>query len=252
MKIWRYIDLAKLVSLLSTESLYFACPSQFVDPYEGLLPTSHMEAHSRIVQSIVDPILKLRGQFPADSFQKFDASVDILRQKMRTVYEQVKAKFGVSCWHKNEHESAAMWKLYSDSGKGIAIESTVGQLRDSLKTQENLQIDSVRYMDFDNEPIEKGHERYLLFIKRNSFEHERELRATVLLREAGKGIAVKCDLEVLINCIHVSPSASPYFGDAVESLCSGKLRSLQKPVLRSKLLDAPECGIDIDRTLIDC
>lgn len=31
MRIWRYIDLGKFISLLVTESLYFACPCEFDD-----------------------------------------------------------------------------------------------------------------------------------------------------------------------------------------------------------------------------
>ena len=37
-KIWRYMDLAKFISLLSKEALYFSCPADFNDPFEGFIP----------------------------------------------------------------------------------------------------------------------------------------------------------------------------------------------------------------------
>jgi hypothetical protein len=136
-----------------------------------------------------------------------------------------------------------MWKLYSASGQAIAVESTVGQLRASLGDAEGVIVDSVRYADFDNDPIEKGHKHYSLFMKRKSFEHEKELRATILLPEEQwtipedqRGLAVPCDLNVLINRIHVSPLCAAFVVRAVESLCAGKAHFLNKPVIFSSLL----------------
>ena len=111
----------------------------------------------------------------------------------------------------------------------------------------------MRYADFDTAPIEKGHEHYGLFMKRRSFEHEKELRATILLRaeqwqlpEHDRGISVECDLDVLINRVHVSPSCAPFIATAVERLCLGKVKPLKKPVVHSLLLRDPGFGITID------
>jgi hypothetical protein len=132
-----------------------------------------------------------------------------------------------------------MWRIYSASGSGIAIESTKHQLGESILEREHLVVGDVRYMDFENDPIEKGHEHYGLFLKRKSFEYERELRATILLKNEGKGELVRCDLNVLIARVHVSPLAPAYFKEAVEKICSGGMRKLCKPVLQSTLLDKP-------------
>jgi hypothetical protein len=35
----------------------------------------------------------------------------------------------ISCWHMNEHESAAMWKLYSSSNDAVCIRSVYRHLR---------------------------------------------------------------------------------------------------------------------------
>lgn len=248
--IWRYIDLGKFVDLLATESLYFACPSQFEDPYEGLVPRSHVEAESKIFQKFIDDILALKYQMSAQPVDKkvkelLDAKMNNVAKSIPEIPKQVMLRFGVNCWHKNEFESEAMWKLYSASRQGIAIKSTIGQLRNSLRGAK-VRIDSVRYMDFDNDPIEKGHDHYKLFLKRKSFEHEREVRATISLPQQGKGILVKCDIDILISSIHLAPFAPAYLMDAVESVCRGKLNTLQKPVVKSKLFDIPDYGLNIN------
>ena len=34
----------------------------------------------------------------------------------------------INCWHLNDYESAAMWKLYGGVNKGIAIQSTFDRM----------------------------------------------------------------------------------------------------------------------------
>jgi hypothetical protein len=247
-KLWKYMDFAKFASMLTTRSLYFACPIQFSDPYEGLLPRSHVAAESKILQNVIDQnFLPLRDQLAARGvpLERTDGVLDGLVSQLRAAHEQVNGKFGVSCWHESEYESDAMWKLYSASGQGIAIESTVGQLRESLGYRTDLIIDRVRYMDFEQDPIEKGHRHYRLFVKRKSFEHEKEVRATILLPTEGEGVALNCDLDILITSVHVSPTADAFVLDAIEALCSGKQNPVNKPILQSRMYSVADYGIDI-------
>ncbi|HUA14986.1 MAG TPA: DUF2971 domain-containing protein [Verrucomicrobiae bacterium] len=249
LRIWRYMDLTKFVSLLTSRTLFFACPSQFDDQYEGYLPRSHAKAWSEITQRLADDMLALRRRFAAKSsasLAKFDETMETFRKRVRGVQGEAASRFGVSCWHISEHESDAMWKLYSASGRGIAIESTVGSLRASLGDRKDLQIDAVRYMDFDRDPIEKGHRHYSLFLKRKCFVHENELRATILLPQEGIGAAVVCDLDILVSRIHVSPLVESYVKDAIEMLCRGTTQPLHKPVVRSTILLPPDYGIEIE------
>jgi hypothetical protein len=242
-KIWRYMDLAKFVSLLSSESLYFACPTEFHDPYEGFYPKSHTQAFSQISQKYLDQMAVTRDEIiarhPGVNIIGLDSAVGVAMDGFKKAFDEVRLKFGITCWHKNEVESEAMWKLYSASGNGIAIESTESQLRDSILDREDLVIADVRYVDFETDPVEKGHENYGLFLKRKSFEHEKELRGTVLLKEVGKGQLVKCNLDILITKVHISPLAPPYLKEAVDNICSGSARKLGKPILQSSLFDKP-------------
>ena len=132
------------------------------------------------------------------------------------------SKSGVNCWHKSEYESEAMWKLYMASGQGIAIESTIGQLESAIINKESLEIKSVTYLSEDDPKKEDG-KLDILFWKRKAFEHEKELRATISLKEKGKGTFVECDLDKLINRIHVSPLVEAYFTEIVKDICSSKV-----------------------------
>lgn len=132
-----------------------------------------------------------------------------------------------------------MWQLYTAAGQGIAIESTKARLEGALKG-DGIHVDRVRYMDFDTDEIEKGHRHYGLFLKRKSFEHEQELRATILLPTPGTGTAVQCDLNVLIAQIHIFPKAPSYYVEAIKYAVGQAKPEITAPVMPSRLLDAPD------------
>jgi hypothetical protein len=78
------------------------------------------------------------------------------------------------------------------------------------------------------------------FIKRKSFEHERELRAVVMLPEPGKGVGIPYDMNTLIARIHIAPLARPYYVDAVRYVIDHADPTLAALVVVSKLLDPPD------------
>jgi hypothetical protein len=47
----------------------------------------------------------------------------------------------------------------------------------------------------------------------------------------------------LITKIHISPLAPAYFTKIVEALCYGDIQNLDKPIIPSKLLNAPDYGL---------
>ena len=103
-KIWRYMNLAKLLSLLTSESLYFACPLNFDDPYEGFLPRSHIKSLSQSVGTIVNDIKSVGNQIAdhiSDTIDKELFYDKIYNMDMLREFREASGKFGVSCWHKN-------------------------------------------------------------------------------------------------------------------------------------------------------
>jgi len=212
------MDLAKFVSLLSTRALYFPSVTELirVDPFEGYFHPENMKA----------------------SYFQFDKGQEV---EAKRFHEAQLSKFGVSCWHLAEHESAAMWKLYSLSDQGVAIESTVPQVMDSFgKSGKRVKPGDVDYINFDRDADDTASTAEPIFTKRKSYEHEKEYRFLIKLSNPGEGELVSCDLEALIAQVHVSPHVPSYFYDAVKSLVDTYLGEDSKPVLHSKLRDEPK------------
>jgi hypothetical protein len=235
--------------MLATGTLHFTCVSSFKDPFEGWLPRSYVEALVNLNRTYLDQMRQTKNHMVALKPSIDRAQLENILQDaegklfLPRLLKETNGKFGASCWHINEGESEAMWRLYGAAGAGIAIESTRERLEAALKdaAPHPVHVDSVRYMDFDSDSIDKGGHRHLMgFIKRRSFEHERELRALVMLPESGKGAAIPCDMNTLIVRIHIAPLAEPYYVNAVRYVIDHTEPRLDVPVEVSKLLDPPD------------
>jgi hypothetical protein len=98
--LWRYMDLAKFIAIIETQSLFFprVTTLQDLDPFEGHPPRAFvnwLKANPPSMVGQVDP--SRRGE---------RASADL--KQIRDLRKYVCA----SCWHANVGESAAMWSLY--------------------------------------------------------------------------------------------------------------------------------------------
>ena len=86
--LWRYMDFTKFVSLLEKQALFFARADKLEDPFEGYLPGMNRAAARRFHEGHPD--------------------------QLQTMFNRMKEcpRFMlINCWHKGDHESAAMWKL---------------------------------------------------------------------------------------------------------------------------------------------
>lgn len=92
-------------------------------------------------------------------------------------YHAFRSSTCVSCWHQSDSDSNAMWKIYSNSGFGVAISTTVSKLKSILKGP-NMTIYFVKYIKDDNFHKE-GNPVSGIFVKRNSFSHEKEIRGVI-------------------------------------------------------------------------
>lgn len=216
LKVWRYFDLDKFISLLEKKALYFASTRQFDDAFEGSITRRHYEYRLK----------KASNGFGTDS--------DFYRKHVSNAFYELTRLTKISCWHINDHESAAMWQLYLRDGKGIAIQSTLGRLQTSLEPfrlkpeygEETINIGKVKYIDYRTEVM---HDKTMLgrfFYKRKSFAHEKELRVAVSLRMAEefgvnvpeKGVFVNADLNTLLSAVHLAPSVNSEFRQKVSKL----------------------------------
>ncbi len=53
-KVWRYIDFTKLVSLIDTRRLYFTRADRFEDPFEGSWPKINVEARKYAPENLTE------------------------------------------------------------------------------------------------------------------------------------------------------------------------------------------------------
>jgi hypothetical protein len=247
-KIWRYVDLTKLVLMLTRRALYFAPLSDLDDPYEGYMPRCDAEAFAKIQREQFFnrlPIFKEQAKAQGhDLDYVFDLIEADARQKLS--FREIRRGFGVSCWHANDHESEAMRRFYSALGCGIAIESTVRQLRDVLDPTPGITIGRIEYKDFDKAKIVKGADPHILMCKRPSFAYEQEVRAMLPLPQPGEGKEVACDLSRLVTCIHMSPKATPGFSEVIAEICSGNIFGQTYRLQRSPLFDNPDYDMTPD------
>ena len=125
----------------------------------------------------------------------------------------------VSSWHLNAGESAAMWDLYLGTEPGVAIQSTVGALRQQMDAGSGATevfIGAVEYIDYATDSWGAFRAFNRVFHKRNSFEHEREIRA-VIVRPRYAELA-DLDLEESTTRL-ATASTSPSWSTALWTAC---------------------------------
>jgi hypothetical protein len=238
--IWRYMDFSKYVDLLTTSELYFTRADKLEDPYD------------------CSPM-----QFFGKPYKQLPPEAKEWTRKINT--------FGrlfvyLNCWHMNNVESAALWRLYSENKyETIAIQSTFGKLESGIKDKwprDGIFISNVKYDPHNaGKPIDEipggklftalGWEN--IIYKRPSFVHEKELRAFIyqrvdklkeaplrnevhlekLMKDRPEYIRIKITPSDLIEKVYVSPLANDLFVEKVKNV-SGKLKDR---VLKSDLYE---------------
>ena len=220
-KIWRYMDITKFLSLLDLEQLYFTRIDKFNDPFEGALPRPFIERLSSVV-------------VPA--------------------FGSLRKHHAVNCWHMNDYESDAMWKLYLKSDEGIAVQSTVRRFTNCFTCEEKVFVGRVNYIDYKRDNLEHYYNSFAPIItKRKSFEHERELRAVIYRSpEPGAdglmhtdsesiqhGVNISIDLEKLVENVFVAPNTPNWIVDLLRSVIEQYGKSFK--IERSALEELPPC-----------
>ena len=236
-KLWRFMDFTKFVALLHSGSLFFCRADRLGDPFEGSISARALEVRKGEAQRIGrafqgrDSAVVMLAGFGDRLWDSLDADSYSLRWNAEWMF--------VSCWHMNEVESAAMWHLYAPSGQGVAIQTTYQRLRDQLP--DDVYIGKVKYINYQSGHVDLSNGFSPFMHKRESFGHERELRAIhskppshkrinpatgeeeqmaahdVHNTEGGKGFSI--DLNALIERIHVSPIAQSWYTELVRAVC---------------------------------
>ena len=217
--VWRYMSFEKFANILATGSLFFTRADKYDDKFEGYVPESTTLSYESSGSQITPNF----------------------RQRIMC-----------NCWHHGDEESMAMWDKYHLRNNGIAIQTTMGNLKNSLPDEPNVFIGKIKYIN-DHNQIDMVEDvppdiwlHYPYFYKRTPFEYEQEVRAIIditsilqdVLYEFGKPL--KIDVETLIgenSEVIVSPHAEKWVADTLELIV--EQYGFQFPVNRSELLDPP-------------
>lgn len=236
-KIWRYMDFTKFVSILDKRALFFARADKLPDPFEGSYSKANIEIRPKLYKDIPE--------------------FDIFQKSIQDFSKDVRKYVIINSWHMNDCESAAMWRLYLKSDEGVAIQSTFKRLTRSFDNHlaDNIYIGKVKYIDYEAEWLPEGNLFYPFLHKRKSFEHEQELRAIILRIPSTQvpsatarqidltreifdlGAYVDVDTETLVENVFVSPTALGWFKDLVKSVMNKY--DFRKPVKQSSLAEGP-------------
>jgi hypothetical protein len=156
----RFIDLRKFRDLFANEELYFRRTDLFkeIDPNEGLPPDDYVRR--------------------ALGLTKYDLRDELALNNDQASNRQFSEMRYIQCWQIFEDETLDMWARY---GGGVAIFSRFDLLRSALDLMlDEIQVGLVRYGD-------AGPSRYnlihFLFMKRQHFAKERELRTVLTCRD---------------------------------------------------------------------
>jgi len=165
---------------------------------------------------------------PIDMPEKIRNNFMLQMEDMGRFNKRLPRFHAINCWHMNEHESAAMWKLYLKSDEGIAIQSTYKKLKKSLIDEESIYVGVVKYIDYESELIDAGNLFTPFLHKRKSFEHEREVRCITAKWPPGpdtfstdsidSGLYIRIDIETLVEKIYIAPSAPDWFTELIKAV----------------------------------
>lgn len=237
--ILRYVPLERFLSLLELEAMWFSCLAALQDKFEC---TNPLGARAFVLKLANDP----------EAVEKCKAlglwDIMVATAEHGRSGDEGRCMFVVNCWFVGKQESAKMWKEYGDGGKGVAIRSTVRQLRSAFQIPGDLRLVSrvgrVNYVDFESHDLgARGNDiARVAFIKDKAFAEESEVRVLTLNTlhhgclypdgsQAGlpgsaifcpsiKGFHIKCDLKGLMRSIIVGPNSPPYFRMLIKRIVS--------------------------------
>ena len=170
--LWRYMNFEKFVSILATGSLFFTRVDKFDDPFEGFKP----------------PLMKYIYELTINHAEDHEkAGLESAVKTMENWHKYVMC----NCWHQNKEESMAMWEKYQMRNSGIAIKTTMENLKKSLSDELDVFIDQIKYSSpetyetkyiFDYVSVNLSDEKpiyFPYFYKRKAFEYEHEVRLII-------------------------------------------------------------------------
>lgn len=195
--VWKYLDLSKFLDLLMSQKLFMSRSDKFEDQYEGTFSEPTFEEIKKIAEN---------------------------NPEFLDVYKTQRKNVIISSWHINEYESFAMWQIFTQNSEGLAIQSTIGRIQESLHLENQFEqhIGKVNYIDYKKEYIPFDDEFFPFLFKRKSFQYEREVRIISNLSShnlsINEGIKIDVDINKLIEKIYIHPKSENWYKNLVIQL----------------------------------
>jgi hypothetical protein len=215
--VWKYLDLSKFLDMLLSQQLFMSRSDKFEDQYEGTFSEPTFEEIKKIAAN---------------------------KPEFLDYYKSHREKVVISSWHINEYESFAMWQIFTKNNEGLAIQSTIGRLKEALQPENRVEqyIGNVNYIDYKKEYIPFDNAFFPFLFKRKSFQYEREVRIITDVSShnisVNEGIKINLDLNQLIEKIYIHPKSENWYKKLVIELVS-KLNfniEIEKSDLESDIL----------------
>lgn len=215
--VWKYLDLSKFLDMLLSQQLFMSRSDKFEDQYEGTFSEPTFEEIKKIAAN---------------------------KPEFLDYYKSHREKVVISSWHINEYESFAMWQIFTKNNEGLAIQSTIGRLKEALQPETRVEqyIGNVNYIDYKKEYIPFDDAFFPFLFKRKSFQYEREVRIITDVSahdiSVNEGIKINVDLNQLIEKIYIHPKSENWYKKLVIELVS-KLKftiEIEKSDLESDIL----------------
>lgn len=224
--IWRFLDLAKFISLLKDKALYMTRADRFEDQFEGAVCS--LKDSEKYDDALTDYYSECLDGKPVS---------EQLIQNEHYAIQMIRKNSFLSCWFEGSYESIAMWKLYASGkdAKGVAVKTSVGRLKKAIGR--NVEVGRIAYIDYSKEWPNANE---ALWRKRLSFEYEHEVRVRIIT-EGGLSLTppefmlLPVNLDELIESVFVSPMAGAWFKEVVADVL--KRYGLNKDVFHSALDD---------------
>jgi len=233
----RYLTFNKFASLLKFNAMWFSRLGPLQDKYEGTDPQG--------------PRAKLL-QIPNSTYL-------LNRLEQGRSVEPARIGCVVSCWFLGENESAKMWNVYGENGKGVAVRSTVKRLSTSFCIAGDFALISaigrVNYVNFQSHDMGNDACSVLrvAFLKdKEQFGWEQEVRIVTTnglhsgcLNPDGspvlnykfdpycEGYHIKCNLRELVQTIIIGPNADSDRFNSIKELIGKHNLILEKSKLNN-------------------
>jgi hypothetical protein len=226
-KVWRYMSLARFVWLLQKRQLWLSRADLLGDPWEIALDGDQLE-------------FVISRHPPTDIFSKQPR--ESAEERSARIIKLWRRKTFINCWSTSEHESHALWRIYCRSVEGVALQTTLAKLSDSVAGLSVLRVTYEGPGRTRRTPTIDD----LVTKKRPMFAYEREVRIVrseigdeVMPDEKILGLPLAWEAERHLKSIRVHPEADFSFFETVAAVIEQYAPTLRDCVEWSAMKDGP-------------